>query len=357
MRVGKILKWLGIALVVTLAVLILKPIPVTVDPIQPRDSTQYWTMSGGYKIAYTHAAANASLPGSQVSRSLIYLHGGPGGYIHSSIIETLEPLANEGWDVYLYDQSGTGLSDRRETPKSTTFNSHIDDLFEIVVQHIGADETVVIGHSFGGELAATFTARHPTLLSGLILSAPGPITPALFDDDGRWVNRDLYPIPDELEFIDVAENYVHDTSFARLPVRAIVSIMVAQLFNKRLASDAELDAAMNTMASGFTRNMVCDPVNVLPEEGGGGAYSRTGTNYFPDDFDAGRESMPAVLIPVTVVHGQCDFLSYSGVYEYVDRFANAEYQFIEGAGHIIWWDQPSAYREAIRNFLVEITNP
>lgn len=357
MRVGKFLKWLALALVVTLAVLVLKPIPVTIDPIRPRDSTQYWVMSGGYKIAYTHVAANAALPSSPISRSLIYLHGGPGGYIHSSIIKTLEPLADEGWDVYLYDQSGTGLSDRRESPKTTTYDSHIDDLLEIIVQHIGADETVVIGHSFGGELAATFTARHPTLLSGLILSAPGPIQPALFDDEGRWVNRDLYPIPDELEFIDVAETYVQDTSVTRLPVRAIASIVISQLFDKRLASDAELDAAMNTLASGFTHNMVCDPANVLPEEGGGGAYSRTGTNFYPDDFDAGRDAMPSVHIPVMVIHGQCDFLSYAGVYEYVDRFANAEYRFIEGAGHIIWWDQADAYRNAIRSFLAEIAEP
>lgn len=357
MRVGKLLKWLVLALVVTLAVLILKPIPVAVDPIRPRDSTQYWTMSGGYKIAYTHVAANASLESSSVSRSLIYLHGGPGGYIHSSIIKTLEPLVNEGWDVYLYDQSGTGLSDRRESPKATTYDSHIDDLLEIVVQHIGADETVVIGHSFGGQLAATFAARHPGRLAGLILSAPGEIEPARFDDDGRWVNLAKYPIPDKYQFIDVAETYAYDTALSRLPVRAIASIMIAQLFDKRLASDAELDAAMNTMASGFTHNMVCDADNVQPEEGGGGAYSRTGTNFFPDGFDAGRDAMPSVRIPVVVIHGQCDFLHYAGVYEYVDRFANAEYQFIEGAGHIIWWDQPDAYRNAIRSFLAEVAKP
>jgi pimeloyl-ACP methyl ester carboxylesterase len=44
---------------------------------------------------------------------------------------------------------------------------------------------------------------------------------------------------------------------------------------------------------------------------------------------------------------------YAEAYEYVDLFPKARYQFVPGAGHIVWWEQPDAYLEAVRGFLVE----
>ena len=44
---------------------------------------------------------------------VIFLHGGPGGYVHSAVIRVLAPLTADGRDLYFYDQSGTGLSDQR----------------------------------------------------------------------------------------------------------------------------------------------------------------------------------------------------------------------------------------------------
>ena len=63
-----------------------------------------------------------------------------------------------------------------------------------------------------------------------------------------------------------------------------------------------------------------------PEEGGGGAYSRSGANFFPDDFDDHRDAMRQAPLPVLVLQGQCDFIPYAAVYEFVDLFPNARYQ-------------------------------
>ena len=85
--------------------------------------------------------------------------------------------------------------------------------------------------------------------------------------------------------------------------------------------------------------------------GGAGAYSRVGTNFYPDDFRDRRSEMRSMIAPVLVLQGSCDFLPYGDVYEYVATFPSAEYRFVPGAGHIIWWDQPLVYRSAIRAFL------
>ncbi|MEL7297234.1 MAG: alpha/beta hydrolase [Pseudomonadota bacterium] len=243
----------------TLLVALFKPIAPTIAPIQPRASTQYWEMAGGYRIAYTVIES-----GRADAMPVMYLHGGPGGYIHSSIIETLRGLADDGFDVYLYDQSGTGLSDRRTPPKVTSFAAHVADLKEIVIEQIGAERVHVIGHSAGGLIAAHFASANPGRVSRLVLSAPGMIEPMQFSDEGRWLNEQRYPTPPTLQFIDVDDGYIEATGISQLPLRAIASIAIAQLFNVRFAPDIEVDAALNTMASGFTRYMVCDPDNVQP---------------------------------------------------------------------------------------------
>jgi pimeloyl-ACP methyl ester carboxylesterase len=315
-------------------------------PIQPRESTQYWAMQGGYRIAYTRVESAGTRP------PIVYLHGGPGGYVHSSTIAELSRLRDLGHDIYLYDQSGSGLSDRRARPKDTTFESHVTDLDEIISHHIRAERVVLIGHSFGGVIAAHYAACHPDRIAALILSSPGDLKPNLYDDQGRWVNEQRYPPPPELRFIDTSATLDHDTSLARLPFRAMASMALAQALNVKFASDREVDAALNTMASQFTRSMVCDPANVQPEEGGAGAYSRIGVNFFPDDFYDPRADMARMNAPVLVLHGQCDTIPYEAVAEYVDLFPNATYRMIEGAGHEQWWDQPDAYEAALREFLV-----
>jgi hypothetical protein len=147
-----LLKWsvlLSLFVLGILGILTLIPIRPTIPPIQPRETTRYWSMSGGYRLAYTHIPS----PTPAQQPPIVFLHGGPGGYVHSSTIGTLGRLTELGRAVYLYDQSGTGLSDRRR-PKATTFDSHLDDLREILSRRIGAPQAVLIGHSYGGQLAA-----------------------------------------------------------------------------------------------------------------------------------------------------------------------------------------------------------
>ena len=56
---------------------------------------------------------------------------------------------------------------------------------------------------------------------------------------------------------------------------------------------------------------------------------------------------------VLVLQGQCDFVPYAEAYEYVELFPNARYRFVAGAGHILWWEQPETYAQAIKAFLAE----
>ncbi|MBL7932839.1 MAG: alpha/beta hydrolase [Bacteroidia bacterium] len=334
-------------LVLTFFTWSLVPIKQTIEPIQPRSDTKYWNMQEGYKIAYTNIegdSANAHAP-------IIFLHGGPGGYIHSSIIELMRDLALKGYDVYLYDQVGSGLSDRLSKPKDYSFEKHLKNLDEIIHRHIKANKVILLGHSYGGILAAHFAANSPEKVDKLIFSSPGDLQPYRTNADGSSTDmRALYPTPQQYTFktpLDVFGQTEKDF----LQPRIVMSMLCAMAFNTKWASDKEFDDYTNTMASKFTRGMVADVTHVKPEEGGAGGYSHGFSNYYGRLSDI-RARLKKVSIPTLVMQGQYDQGDYASVFEYADLL-KGRYHFIENAGHIIWWDKPGEYTQSIIHFLQE----
>ena len=344
-----LLKGIGLLLAFFLLlffIIFLFPFKETVAPISPRANTQYWMMESGFRIAYTHLPHTDSVAKTPV----VFLHGGPGGYVHSSIIATLEGLTTDGHSVYLYDQRGSGLSDRLPRYSDINFEKHLEDLHEIVTQHLGVEKVILIGQSFGSNIIAHYAARHPEKIEKIVFSSPGTFLPHRMHA-GAYLDLDsLYPAPDSLSFIK-PYNFVSDVNRTAMHPKAIVASMGALLFDRKLVSDRQMDRMLNTLASKFTQGMVCDPANVLPEEGGGGLYAYLATN--TGDQPEIREDLQRCRAPILVLHGQCEYHSYGSSYEYVDIFPNGQLQFIEGAGHEIWWEQEETYLRAIRNFLAQ----
>jgi len=302
-------------------------------------------MQDGFRVAYTKIEGDSA----SANPPIIFLHGGPGGYIHSSVIKQMEEVAQYGFDVYLYDQIGSGLSDRLPEPKDYSFEKHLKDLSEIINTQIRAEKVILVGHSFGGILATHFAANHANKVVKLILSSPGDLQPYRTNADGTMTDMNkLYATPAKYQFktpIEVFEQTEKDF----LQPRIVMSMFCALAFNFKWASDREFDDYTNTMASKFTKGMVANPKNVKLEEGGAGGYSHGFSNYYGNLEDV-RAKLKQLNIPTLVMQGQYDQGEYSSVYEYADLL-KGEYRFIENAGHIIWWDKPNVYGITIAKFL------
>lgn len=313
--------------------------------MKPRSDTRYWTMQDGYRIAYTHIEGDSA----NTNPVIIFLHGGPGGYIHSAIIARMKEVSKAGYDVYLYDQVGSGLSDRLPAPKDYSFERHLKDLHEIISRQIKADQVILIGHSYGGILATHYSAAHAEKIVKLILSSPGDLQPYRTNADGTLADMNkLYPVPAHYSFRKPVEVF-EQTEKDFLQPRIVMSMLCAMLFNFKWASDKEFDDYTNTMASKFTKGMVADPKNVKSEEGGAGGYSHGFSNFYGNLRDV-RDQLKKSDIPTLVLQGQYDQGEYAAVYEYADLL-KGKYQFIEDAGHIIWWDKPEEFNQAILNYL------
>ncbi|MEV6165473.1 alpha/beta hydrolase [Streptomyces sp. NPDC052052] len=99
-------------------------------------------------------------------RPLLALHG------HFGEGRTCAGLARElgdSWRVIALDQRGHGLSD---CPTDFSRTGYIEDA-AAVLEHVGVDGAVVLGHSLGGVNAYQLAARHPDLVDALVVEDVG----------------------------------------------------------------------------------------------------------------------------------------------------------------------------------------
>lgn len=339
-KILKIAKWLAL---ICLTIFIVKgciPTKLDVPYIKPRATTQYWNLPTGSKIAYTHIASK----GVKKPYPIIYLHGGPGGYVYTKNIETLGELSELGYDVYLYDQIGCGLSQRLEKVKEYTAVRHIKDLEEII-KLLGVEKVILVGQSWGGALAVLYSADNLDKVDRIVFTCPGAIKPA---------NEALEKIkaPDSL---NLKEPYSPNAKVLPIVLNPrYVSIGIwARFFGKKLASDKEADGFLTSMANVFTKGLVCDTTNVLEEEGGAGGYCNLNTSVSYGSLKDPRIKLKNNKIPVLVMKGQCDNINWGYTKEYLDLFSNSKFKLVPNAGHQIFAEQPELYTKTIEDFLTQ----
>lgn len=105
-------------------------------------------------------------------KPIVILSGGPGNS-YSQIQEVAIKLSRKYRSILL-EQRGTGRS--IPTPfDSITINLQtlIDDL-NVLLNHLKLKDAIILGHSWGGMLAMSFAANHPSKVRSLVLIGPGP---------------------------------------------------------------------------------------------------------------------------------------------------------------------------------------
>lgn len=173
----QIVRFLKYALLLLVCVLIFKifvPRYYPIPPLKQRENTQFWDLATGSKIGYNLLIAKRN----KKPLPIIYLHGGPGGRINDKHIQILSNFTDDGYDVYLYDQIGSGESSRLSNISDYTADRHIKDLHEII-KKIGAQKVILIGQSWGGILATFFAGAFPNEVEKIVLTNPGPLFPYL----------------------------------------------------------------------------------------------------------------------------------------------------------------------------------
>ena len=249
-------------------------------------------------------------------------------------------LTELGHDVYVYDQLGAGRSTRLSDPTGYGIERDVADL-EAVRLAIGADSLVLVGHSYGGALAAHYLAAHPDRVARMVLSSPGALDPT--DTSGARASTGLG-----------AERSLRLYA-ATLSPRALLGYTLLQVdpvAAHAVMGDPEADARNDAILT------VAEPALHCTAEQGTGPVQGSGfyALQYPQSASAPqrpdvRPALTGLRVPVLLVKGSCDYLSWSSVEDYRRTLPDTTLVYLDGAGHNTYEDRPAEVLGAVRSFL------
>lgn len=312
-------------------------VPPTLPPPEPAIPGQTLV-----EVSTSSRLAVIRLPArTQPARApVVVLHGGPGVPDLRANAEVFAPLTEHGFDVHLYAQLGTGASTRLPDPRGYGRDRDVADL-EALRERLGLERMVLIGHSYGGALAASYLARHPDRVTALVLVSPGALDPA--DHSSNRATAGL-------------------TTAQRLRLygkllapRALLGYGLLQV-NPAAAHaylpDAEADVRNDNVVGLAAPGLHCPGAPARPAEGGTGFYAmqypQSATTPPPDDPRPALRGLPT---PTLIIKGSCDYLSWHSATEYRDLLPQTQLLYLPGTGHNAHQDVPELVRAAVLAFL------
>lgn len=121
------------------------------------------------RLVVDQITLHAEAQGPEKAPVLIAVHDGPGGDYRSLL--ALKSLADQ-FRIVFYDQRGSGLS-ARVPANQLSIEESLKEL-ESIADHFAPTRPIhLLGHGWGGMLAAAYAGRHPQRVQGLILAEPG----------------------------------------------------------------------------------------------------------------------------------------------------------------------------------------
>ena len=303
---------------------------------EPLPGMEYWELPTGSRLAYVHVPA----VGSGHEAPIIFLHGGPGFVVLESDVEFYGQLAQDGFDVYLYDQVGSGRSNRLEDVRGYTTERHVADL-EAVRQQIGAEQVILIGQSWGNTLLADYMAAYPEHVAKAIFSSPGAMW-----DVGRF----------KADYSGTANSTIPNPGFPPLRVPlTVVLISRNPLIAQQMLSERELEAYFDTLPTAPNQNYCKgaeDKVPVLDVRGTNQYVNRV-TFSSQETYPDPRPSLRQGHTPALIMRGECEFLPFEVAYEYKQTLPNVTFLSIPNAGHALYGAQPDLILSILRAFLLD----
>jgi proline iminopeptidase len=325
------------ALLVTVCLMaVAAPRPWAAGPAHDGGPSRFET-TDGVVFAYHRLGAGRD----RAAAPVIFLHGGPGVSTRQQDLLWLEGLARDR-PVLAYDQIGTGGSSRLDDPTGYSLERARDDL-ETVRRHVGFDRVILVGHSWGAVVAASYVAVHPERVDAVIALTPGSLDQDTDLADDPSVRLDG---PDRLRLLTrllrPRELYTYALSGID-PVSA-----------HHLIGDAEMDRRYDAILQAVWPAMFCDPdrASQFPPPSGG-FYANQLTQQRPSP----EELVPEIADPppTLVVKPECDYLPWSTVDGYVARL-DAQVAYVRGGGHSVHLEQRDRVTELVTDFLAGRTS-
>ncbi len=279
-------------------------------------------------------------------RNVLYIHGGPGVPPQESI-PAFDRLSDT-YRVHYYAQRGTGDSTRpirgfgagnaweniQTLVGSLGIREQLADI-ERIRRILGDEKLIIVGHSYGGLLAALYAAERPQHVSTLVLIAPAALLVMPAPHGGLFDGiRARLPESQHAEYDAWLERYFD----------------LGAAFSKREAELEVLDGELVRYWEAAVGPL--PPTAAAPKEAAGVWMARA--QYFSmgqrHDWTA---ALTAISAPTLTVHGTDDIQELVISEMYRDPIQDARIVSIEGGGHFMHHTHPDEVATAIRERLAD----
>lgn len=256
---------------------------------------------------------------------LLVINGGPG--MNSNGFETLAKKLGEKYQTILYDQRGTGKTVLKELNSETVNMKLMAEDIESLRKHLNIEKWSILGHSFGGIMAAHYATIYPKNIDKIIFSASGGIDLGLT----KYASANIYSKltkteRDSLTYynakIDKGDNS-KKTQLGR--GRALAS---AYLYNKKYVP---ILAERLTQGNSTINTLVWDDLQKIK-------------------FDC-KPKLKNFNQPVLIIQGKQDIIKPETAEIAHSVLKNSKVVLLDKCGHYGWLDAEEEYFKALFDFL------
>ena len=262
--------------------------------------------------------------GNPKGRPVVFLHGGPGAGLVPDYRRFFDPQA---YRVILFDQRGSGRSVPHASLDDNTTWHLVADI-EQLREHLGVDQWLVFGGSWGSTLALAYAETHPERVSGLVLRG-------IFlgrQNEARWFYEDSQGasaiFPDNWE------------DFLRVIPEAERGDMIGAYY-RRLTSN---DESTREEAARTWSIWESSALRLLPDQ------------ELIDEFSEPEKAVALARIECHYFTNNCFFETDNYLLEHVDRIRHIPAVIVHGRYDIICpllsaWELHRAWPEATLNII------
>lgn len=259
--------------------------------------------------------------------ALLIINGGPG--MNSDGFQSLAVLLQQDFKVILFDQRGTGKSILQSTDSTTiTMKAMVADM-DLLRQHLGLKSWLLLGHSFGGILAAAYAGTFPDNVRGMVLSSSGGVDLDLlngFDITAQMTESE------RKNFQYWNQRWSAGDTSSEVRLQRATALAPAYLVNKSLVP---------RVAERLTK--INHQINALVWQ-----------HLQSIGFDC-KPSLRNFRKPVLIVQGSDDIIPKRIPEKLYQLFGNAQLQYIDNCAHYCWLENEAAYIQPVLQFLRNCT--
>ena len=266
---------------------------------------------------------NEMAPGIPV----MVVHGGPGNS-HNYLLPLTDLLPAH--PIIYYDQLDCGLSDKINDPKLWAIPRFVNEI-ECLRKHLGLEQFILFGHSFGTIFALDYALKYNQYLKGLILASP-LISIEIYS---RHMKKILSTYPERIQTIFINANRFPESACRLALMEANLYYASLQICRLDLWPELLLESSLNTNIE--LRDHMWGKIDFFIT-GDARHYER-------------RHLLPSLEVKTLLCCGEFDLIDEGDCRKFAADIPDAVVSIIAGASHNPQFEAPEEYGHVLNQFI------